>query len=341
MNLNVDKSIEYIKNLCSIPSPTGFTGKATEYLVNELEKMGFKPVKTVKGSVVVEIGGQGNPIVLSAHVDTLGAMVRAVKPNGRLRLTKLGGYPENNIESENCTVHTKSGCEYSGCIQLVHSSVHVYRDINTMERNDSNVEVVLDEKVKSKEDVTALGIKPGDFISLDPRIVVTGSGFIKSRHLDDKASAAILMQLAYMASNDELNLSRKTYLMFTTYEEVGHGASAGIPEDVAEILAVDMGCVGDDLETDEFKVSICAKDSSGPYDYDVTSELIRISEDNKLNYAVDVYPFYGSDAGAALRSGRDIRFGLIGPGVASSHGYERTHIEGIENTLKLILEYLK
>jgi len=339
--MNVYKTMEYIKELCLIPSPTGFTHEAAEFLKKKFTDMEFNPVSTVKGSVLVELGGEGNPIVLSAHIDTLGAMVRAVKPNGRLRLTKIGGYPENNIEAENCMIHTRDGRTYSGCIQLTHSSVHVYNDIRTMERNDTNIEVVIDEKVNNKDDVKALGIKAGDFISLDPRTIITDSGFIKSRHLDDKASAGMLIHLAELIKSGELNLSRKTYVLFTTYEEVGHGASAGLPEDITEILAVDMGCVGDDLETDEFKVSICAKDSSTPYDYDVTTKLIEICEKHGLNYAVDVYPYYGSDAGAALRSGRDIKFGLIGTGVASSHGYERTHREGIENTLKLIIEYLK
>ncbi|HOO33218.1 MAG TPA: M42 family metallopeptidase [Thermotogota bacterium] len=340
MEINIDRIADQIRELCLIPSPTGFTGTITDHLIALFEDMGYHPVKTQKGAVRVCLGGEGNPLLLSAHIDTLGAMVRAIKPNGRLRLTKLGGYPENNIEGENCVVHTRTGKIYSGTIQLIHSSTHVYRDINKMERNDANVEVILDECVSSKEEVKKLGISAGDIISLDPRTVITESGFIKSRHLDDKASAAILIELARIIKEDAIELDRRVDIFFTNYEEVGHGASAGIPEDITEMIAVDMGCVGDDLEADELVVSICAKDSSGPYDYDLTTALINVAKENELDYAVDIYPYYGSDAGAALRSGMDAKFALIGPGVASSHGYERTHKNGVENTLKIILGYI-
>jgi putative aminopeptidase FrvX len=340
MEINIDRVAEQIKELCLIPSPTGFTGHIESHLISLFQEMGFKSVKTKKGAVRVCIGGEGNPLLLSAHIDTLGAMVRAVKSTGRLRLTKLGGYPENNIEGENCIVHTRDGQTYSGTIQLIHSSTHVYKDINTMERNDTNMEVILDECVSSKEEVKKLGISAGDIISLDPRTVITESGFIKSRHLDDKASAAILIEFARMVKENDIKLDRRVELFFTNYEEVGHGASTGIPEDVTEMIAVDMGCVGDDLEADELMVSICAKDSSGPYDYELTSALINVAKENKLNYAVDIYPFYGSDAGAALRSGMDAKFALVGPGVASSHGYERTHKNGVENTLNIIIGYV-
>jgi putative aminopeptidase FrvX len=340
MEINIDRVADQIKELCLIPSPTGFTGKIEDHLIVLFEEMGYKPVKTKKGAVRVCLGGEGNPLLLSAHIDTLGAMVRAIKPEGKLRLTKLGGYPENNIEGENCVIHTRGGKAYSGTIQLIHSSTHVYRDINTMERNDANLEVIIDECVSSKEDVQKLGISPGDIISLDPRTVITASGFIKSRHLDDKASAAILIELARIIKENEIQLDRRVDIFFTNYEEVGHGASTGIPEDITEMIAVDMGCVGDDLEADELVVSICAKDSSGPYDYELTTSLINVAKENDLDYAVDIYPYYGSDAGAALRSGMDAKFALIGPGVASSHGYERTHKNGVENTLKIILGYV-
>ena len=339
MEFNVDRMTEQIRELCLIPSPTGYTGTIEDHLIVLFEEMGYKPVQTKKGAIRVCLGGEGNPLLLSAHIDTLGAMVRSIKSNGKLRLTKLGGYPENNIEGENCIVHTRDGKAYSGTVQLIHSSTHVYSDIKSMERNDTNVEVVLDECVASKEDVKKLGISAGDIISLDPRTVVTDSGFIKSRHLDDKASAAVLIELARMVKENTVQLNRRVEIFFTNYEEVGHGASAGIPDDITEMIAVDMGCVGDDLETDELVVSICAKDSNSPYDYELTTALINVAKEEELDYAVDIYPFYGSDAGAALRAGMDAKFALIGPGVASSHGYERTHKNGVENTLKLIIGY--
>ncbi len=333
-------AVKQIVNLCRIPSPSGWTAQVREYLVSELSGLGFKPTLSNKGSVLACLGGKGNDLVLAAHVDTLGAMVRAVKSNGRIRFTKIGGYPENNIENENVTIHTRDGRHYTGTVYINGPAAHVYKDSGSSKRDDSTMEIVIDEVVKTQKDTLALGISAGDFISLDSRTILTPSGFIKSRHLDDKASAGILLSLAHMVKDGKLQLSRKVTLLFTTYEEVGHGAASGIPEGTREMISVDMGAVGDDLETDEYKVSICAKDSGGPYDYDVTTELIRLAKKHKLDYAVDIYPFYGSDVEGALAAGYDVKHGLIGPGVFASHGYERTHTKGVDNTLKLLRAYI-
>ncbi len=341
MKKYTDFAVKQIVNLCNIPSPSGYTQKATEYLMKIFKDLGFTPLYTRKKAVLVTLGGEGDHLILAAHVDTLGAMVRSIKGNGRIRHTKIGGFPENNIENENIIVHTRDGKEYEGTAYLVHPAVHVYSDVGSMTRNDETVEIILDEKVSSKKDVEKLGIKVGDFISFDPRTKVTKSGFIKSRHLDDKASAGLLIALAKMVADKEITLSRKVSLLFTTYEEVGHGGSAGIPQDTTDMISVDMGAVGDDLTTDEYKVSICVKDSGGPYDFDLTNDLIKIAETMKLNHALDIYPRYGSDVEATLHAGYDIRHALIGPGVFASHGYERTHKSGVENTLKLLVEYIK
>jgi putative aminopeptidase FrvX len=333
-------AVDSIVELCRIPSPSGFTGQVREHLLSRLGELGFNPVVSNKGSVLACLGGRGNPLVLAAHVDTLGAMVRAIKGNGRIRFTKIGGYPENNIENENVTVHTRDGRQYTGTVYTTTPAAHVYKDSGSNKRDDSTMEVVLDEVVKTAKDTRRLGIEVGDFISLDARTILTPSGFIKSRHLDDKASAGVLLGLARMVADGKLKLKRKITILFTTYEEVGHGAASGIPEDTKEMISVDMGAVGDDLETDEYKVSICAKDSGGPYDYEVTTELIRLAREQKLNYAVDIYPFYGSDVEGALHAGYDIKHGLIGPGVFASHGYERTHAKGVDNTLKLLKAYI-
>lgn len=330
-----------IVDLCKVPSPSGFTKDAINHVLIEFTKLAYSSKITNKGSLLVDLGGSGNPLVLAAHVDTLGAMVRAIKSNGRIRLTKIGGYPENNIEGENCFVHTRYGKTFSGTIQLVHPSVHVYEDVGTLARNDSNIEVVLDEKIKTEKDTQDLGISVGDFVSFDSRSLLTESGFIKSRHLDDKASVGILITFAKLLKENKISLGRKVYLLFTTYEEVGHGGASGIPEDACEIISVDMGAVGDDLKTDEYKVSICAKDSGGPYDYDITSQLIDIAKRENLNFAVDIYPRYGSDAEASLRAGYDLKHALLGPGIFASHGYERTHRDAIENTLKLLIGYVQ
>ena len=266
-------------------------------------------------------------------------MVRAVKPNGALRIAKLGSFPENYIEGENCVIHTRDGKRFTGRFLLDKPAVHVNNEVGNTKRDDSNLEVVIDELVSNVEQVRALGIGAGDFVSFDPRTTVTPSGFIKSRHLDDKASSGMLLALARLVREAGLSLDREVWLLFTNYEEVGHGGSAGLPPGVEEILVVDMGAVGDDLGTDDRSVSICAKDSSGPYDLEVTNRLIEIAKSLQLRYAVDVFPFYSSDAGAALRAGNDIRHGLIGPGVQASHGYERTHREALVNTLTLLVAY--
>ena len=333
-------AVDHLMKLVNIPSPSGFTHIASAYLMDVLSGYGFAPYTTHKGNVVCCIGGQGHPLVVAAHVDTLGAMVRSIKPNGRLRYTQIGGYPDNNLENETCVVHTRDGRTYTGTFYLTTPASHVYKDIPAVTRGDTTLEVVLDENVSSKDEVRALGIEVGDFISLDPRAVHTPSGYIKSRHLDDKASASVLLALAKMAASSDLTLSRKIYLVFTVHEEVGHGCCAGLPEDVEDILSVDMGCVGDDLTCDETMVSICAKDSRGPYNYEMTGRLIELAKDNNLKYVVDVYPMYASDADASLFSGHNFRHALIGPGVFASHGYERTHVSGLDNTLKLLAAFV-
>ena len=340
MNKYTEYAAEKLKELCAIPSPSGFTDKAARYLMKELKEMEYEPKTNPKGAVSVNIGGKSDHLVLAAHIDTLGAMVRSLKSNGRLRFTAIGGFPFQNVENENVIIHTRKGKEYTGTIHLGNPAVHVNRDVGTAKRNDETMEVVVDEIVSSAEDLKKLGISAGDFISFAPRTVITPSGFIKSRHLDDKLSAAILMGLAKYIADNKIALKRELTLIFTSYEEVGHGGSSGIPQDTTEMISVDMGAVGDDLTTDELKVSICAKDSSGPYDYQLTSRLIELAEKHKLDFAVDIYPFYGSDVGATLRAGYEIKHGLIGPGVAASHGYERSHKNAVEATLKLLAAYL-
>ena len=337
---SVDYTVEQLVNLCEIPSPSGFTHAARQYLMDELTRLEYAPTRTRKGSVLCNLGGEGDGLVLAAHVDTLGAMVRSIKGSGRLRMTMVGGFPWNYIETENVTVHTRDGKTYSGTVQIANPSTHVNSKAAEAKRDDNVMEIVLDEKVKSKEDVEKLGIGTGDFVSFSPRTVVTESGFIKSRHLDDKASAAILLALARWLKIAGRTPTRQLWILFTTYEEVGHGGCAGIPDGVSEMISVDMGCVGDDLAADETMVSICAKDSAGPYDYDVTNALVSVAKDLELAHALDIYPYYGSDVDMTLRAGYDIRHGLLGPGVFASHGYERTHREGLENTLKLLAAYV-
>lgn len=330
-----------LENLLSIPSPTGYTKEVCDYLTEQLKNLGFAPYSLHKGGVICALNEGDNALMLAAHVDTLGAMVKTVKGNGALMVTPLGGLTAANVETETAWVITREGKKYEGTFQIENASTHVNREAGTVTRSfDSTLELLLDEKVYSKEDTKKLGIETGDFVAVNPRFTITESGFIKSRFLDDKASAAVLLTLA-KAVSEGLNLNRKVYIMFTVYEEVGHGAAAGIPEDVKDMISVDMGCVGAGLNCKETQVSICSKDSSGPYNYDVVNDLVNAGKKAGVDYALDIYPFYGSDVDVSLKAGFDIRHGLIGPGVYASHGYERSHVDGLVNTYRLLAEYLK
>lgn len=330
--------VEQTEKVIGIDSPTGYHYNVQKYLVDTIQAMGFEVRTLRKGGVIANLGGEGNPLMMLAHVDTLGAFVHYIKGNGRLAISN-GTLNPNNIETENVRVITRSGAVYEGTIQLENASVHVNPDVNA-ERKFTNLEVVLDEDVTSKEDVEKLGICAGDFLAVEPRFQVTEKGYIKSRFLDDKASSGVLLGIAKYVSEHPGCLKRNVQLFFTTFEEIGHGASAGIPEEIEDLLAVDMGCVGDHLACTEKQVSICAKDSSGAYHFEMINELIEVAKEHGIDYAVDIYPSYGSDAGAALRSGKDVRYALIGQGVYASHGYERTHKDGMKQTFELALNYV-
>lgn len=343
MKKYVDYITESTCKLLAIDSPTGYTKEAAEWVMEEYRKLGYEPKMTVKGGVIVDLGGEDadNGIVLAAHVDTLGAMVSEIKGNGNLKVSPLGGMNPNNAEAENCRIVTRFDGVYEGTFQLNNASIHVNGEYNEEKRKYADMEVVLDESVHSKEDTVALGIMAGDIVCFDPRTTVTEKGYIKSRFLDDKLSVGILLGYAKYLKENQITLKNRQYHYITVYEEVGHGGAASIPEGVKEVISVDMGCVGDGLTCDEHMVSICAKDSRGPYNYDVVTGLIKAAKEENLNFAVDIYPYYGSDVDVTLCAGYDIRHGLIGAGVYASHGYERSHKDGVENTLKLLIAYCK
>lgn len=341
MQLDLDYAVKLAERLLHIDSPSGYTRKAMEFLKTEAELLGYQTRFNQKGNLIIEAEGQSKEKVigLCAHTDTLGLMVRSIKPKGTLAVTRLGGPLMNTLDGEYCTVITRDGKRYSGTILSTSPAVHVFKDASTLERSEETMEIRLDEVVKNDADVKKLGISNGDIVAIDPKTTVTESGFIKSRFLDDKISVAILFTLLKALKKDSVMPLYKTIFMISAYEEVGHGMS-WIPAEITELLSVDMGCIGLDLACSEQDVSICAKDSGGPYDYELTSRLIALAKKHELSYAVDIYPYYGSDTGAALRGGNDIRGGLIGPGVAASHGMERTHIDGVKNTLELLAAYL-
>ena len=339
----MNQTIDFLKELVAIPSPTGYTKDVQDYLIEVLTDMGYQPKRTAKGLVIVTVEGANDKEqrAITAHIDTLGAIVRAVKPDGRLKLDRIGGFAWNMIEGENCTVHIASnGNTVSGTILLHQTSVHVYKEAGTVERSQDNMEVRLDEKVTNEKETRALGIEVGDFVSFDPRFVVTPTGFVKSRFLDDKVSAAILLTLLKKYKKEGITLPVTTHFMFSCIEETGTGANSSITSEVVEFLAVDMGAMGDDQQTDEYTVSICVKDGSGPYNYDFRQQLVSLCKEQEIPFKLDIYPYYGSDASAAMRAGAEVKHALLGAGIESSHSYERTHIDSIEATESLVDAYL-
>ena len=334
-------AVRQAMELLAIDSPTGFTARAADWAQRAFEELGYTARRTAKGGVLVDLGGRGEGLLLEAHADTLGGMVAEVKNSGRLRLTPLGGMRAENGEAENVRVYTRSGRVIEGTFQLCNASVHVNGEYANAKRSYDTCEVVLDEDVKSADDTRALGVEVGDIVCFEPRTRITGSGYIKSRFLDDKLSVGILLGLAKFMKDKDLTPRRRVYAHVTVYEEVGHGGAASVPQGVTEAISVDMGCVGDGLRCTERQVSICAKDSGGPYSYEVVGRLIDAARREKADYAVDVYPHYGSDVEATLSAGNDLRHGLIGAGVYASHGYERSHIDGVWNTLKVLKGYLE
>lgn len=332
--------LQLLEKIMKMPSPTGFTKEKINFLKNYCELMGYHTSLNKKGNLIVSVKGKDNyTIGLSAHVDTLGLMVRSIRNDGHLLFTTLGGPILPTYDGEYVRIHTRDNKVYTGTVLSTSPSSHVYSDASSKIRNSDNMYIRLDEEVSSKNDTLKLGINNGDFISIEPKFEITKSGYIKTRFLDDLASVFILLEVLKYLKDNSITPLHNLEIIFSTYEEVGHGASS-IPN-VDELLAIDMGCIGSDLSCTEEMVSICAKDSSGPYDYDMVNTLINLAKENDLNYAVDIYPFYGSDASSALRGGNDIKGALIGAGIAASHGMERTHIKGIENTFKLVIAYIK
>lgn len=343
MNISINKRyiLDTAKEILEFNSPTGFCFEIMDKIKEIVEGFGYKFETTNKGCGIITIDGKSKEKVigLSAHVDTLGAMVRSITAEGKLKFTLIGGPIVPTLDGEYCKIRTRDGKIYSGTFLSTSPAAHVFEDSSSKTRDPKNMEVRIDENVKSKEDTQKLGICPGDFIFIDPKTTITDSGFVKSRFIDDKGSVSCLMGLLELFNREKIIPSFTTKILISTYEEVGHGASY-IPSDITEMIAVDMGCIGDDLSCTEYDVSICAKDSGGPYDYNMVTELVNLSKENDIQYAVDIYPMYGSDVGAALRGGNNIRGALVGPGVHASHGMERTHYSAFENTVKLLYLYL-
>lgn len=339
--MNKEYVLKFAKELLNIDSPTGYTRDAMNFVKKEAEALQYDTQQNHKGNLLIYVKGKSaeKTIGICAHCDTLGFMVRSIKSDGKLALTNIGGPSIPTLDGEYCRIITRQQDIYTGTILSTSPAVHVYPDAASKKREINEMEVRIDEVVKSKEDVEKLGICNGDIVAIEPKVQITDSGYIKSRFLDDKISVAILLGILQHIKENHIIPEYDLVFMISSYEEVGHGM-AHIPSQISEVLVVDMGCIGLDLACSEQDVSICAKDSSGPYDYALTSHLIALAKTNHIRYVVDIYPMYGSDVSAALTGGNDIRGALIGPGVHASHGMERTHYDAVENTMKLILTYI-
>lgn len=341
--IDIAWTTEFLIGLLNTPSPTGDTERAMQYVRDTLAQFPLTLEINRKGALIATWAGQAEdcPRALTAHVDTLGAMVQEIKDNGRLKLTQIGGYAWNSVEGEGCTVMTADGQHWSGTVLTTKASLHVHgEEAHKLERTGENMEVRIDARTTSAEETRALGIEVGDFVALDPRVKVTETGFIRSRHLDDKAGVAAIVGAIKTLVDAGLRPTQRTTFHISNYEEVGHGAATGIPADVRELLAVDMAAVGKGQQSDEFSVGLCVKDSGGPYDLGFRRRLVALCKVNDIPYRLDVYPYYGSDGEAAWRAGADLIVGLVGPGVDASHNYERTHQDSLEASARLIVEYL-
>ncbi|WP_353892226.1 M42 family metallopeptidase [Proteinivorax hydrogeniformans] len=340
MNFDSSYTVNTLIELCNTPSVTGDTTSIQQKIKEEIKSMDVPVTENNKGGIIATISGRAeSSILVSAHVDTLGAMVKGIKGNGRLTVSPIGSFDFNSIETENCVIHSAES-DFNGSFVTTKGSVHIHGGETAKQSRDKDtLEIRLDEDVSSKEDTENLGISVGDFVSFDPRVIKTSNGYIKSRHLDDKAGVAIILQT--IKSIKERNITPKKTIKFfiSNYEEVGHGCSH-IPENTEELIAIDMGVVGEGQQGNEHSVSICAKDSSGPYDLQMRRSFVQICKENNIPHKIDIFPYYGSDASAALRAGNNIRAGLIGPGVDNSHSYERTHLDALKATFELLFQYL-
>ncbi|MEK9197578.1 M42 family metallopeptidase [Ureibacillus sp. 179-F W5.1 NHS] len=339
---NEKNTINLLGQLVNIPSPSGYTKTIMQFIGSYLHDLGIEYKQTNKGAIIATIKGQNDSShrLLTAHTDTLGAMVKEVKANGRLKLTMIGGFRWNAVEGEYCTIHTADGKKIRGTILMHETTVHVYKEAGDLKRDDNHIEVRIDEKCFNADDVRKIGIEVGDFVSFDPRFETTESGFIKSRHLDDKASTTLLLQLVKFIKEEKIVLPYTTHFYISNNEEIGYGGNSNVPEQVVEYIAVDMGAIGDGQSSDEYTVSICAKDSSGPYHYELTHYLVNLAKTNEIPYKLDIYPYYGSDASAAIRAGYDVKHALFGPGIEASHAYERTHVDSLKATAELLFTYV-
>ena len=340
MKLDMQFLTDTMKRLIEVPSPVGYYEKMKPVIEELAASLGYAVTYDNRDTAYITVAGEdpSKTVCLSTHADTLGLMVRGINGDGTLRIRALGGINYANVEGENVTVHTRSGKTYTGMLICKHHSTHAYDDAKTMERNENTVYVLLDEDVKTAADVRALEIRNGDYVSIDPRFTLTETGYVKSRFIDNKAAMACSFAVLKAIKENGLKPQFNTVFSFSFYEEIGFGGVV-VPAEISEYVAVDIAILGPDSDGSERAVTLCAKDAAMPYDYDLTNRLIAAAKRNGIDYAVDLFYRYGSDAGQAIKGGNNVRAAAFGMGVYSSHGVERAHLKGIEDTARLMLAY--
>lgn len=341
--VDLDYCLDLLLRLLAIPSPSGQTEALTAHLEVELADLGVETRRTPKGALLWTLqGDEPIPRAVAAHVDTLGAMVRRVKENGRLEISRIGGYDWATIEGAECLVHLAGGGDLCGTVVSTRQSVHAFerKEREHARSQAAGYEIRLDIPAASAEAVAAAGVEVGDFVSFDSGARLTENGFVKGRHLDDKAAVALMVAATRALLREDRKPATDTHFFLSNFEEVGHGAAGGLPDGTSELLCLDMAVVGEGQNSDEHSVTLCAKDAGGPYDPVMGSAIRSLAREHRIPLKVDLYPNYTSDATAAWRAGASFRAALIGPGVDASHGYERTHRDAVEATARLLLAWL-
>lgn len=334
--------LDTFKSLLAIDSTTGQFREIQNWVIAEIERLGFPYTVTHKGGVLADLGGEGNALAIAAHLDDIGLMVRHFNADGTLNVCAVGGLYPVYCVGENVRIYTGDGKVITGTVCRTPNSIHVTEEEIRTTIGDfrKNICVVIDEPVHSAAETRALGIETGDMIALEPRFTMA-NGYIKSRFIDDKACAATLFNVMKTIRDQKLIPGGKVYAYFSCYEEIGHGTT-WLPADVKDILSIDIAPTGPEQNSEEHLVTIFAKDSRYPYHVEMTKELRDIARREGIDYVMDVFtPHYGTDGDTSVAAGYDIRHAAIGPGTANSHGYERTHIDGLKNTYALTLAYIQ
>ena len=334
---------EVLFRLLNTPSPSGYTDRVVHLVADELDKLSVPVELTRRGAIRATLEGERSSPdrAIVAHIDTLGAMVKALKPNGRVELVPVGHWNARFAEGARVTLFTDIGT-HRGTILPLKASGHTFADeIDKQPSNWQNVELRIDEDCYTQRDLMQIGVHVGDFIAVDAQPEALENGFIVSRHLDDKAGAAVLLGAIKAVVDAGVTLPVDCHPLFTISEEVGSGASAVLHGDVSEMLTLDNGTTAPGQNSSEFGVTLCMADMSGPFDYHLTHYMIRLCQEFQIPYQRDIFRYYRSDSAAAVEAGADLRTALATFGVDGSHGWERIHWNALESLVKLVSVYMQ